>query len=363
MYILLSSYRKTKRMKRLYLFLFLFISFSCTFVYKQKHNKITIDLTNSTAKILYSQLTDSVYYLTLNTLDSCLISGIEKIYQDGDTLILKDTGRGGVFVFSQQGKFIKQINYIGNGPEEFVEANSMAVDKENNLIYVYDISSRKINKYTYQGKFVESTEMNDFIRDFAIMSEDTKLMILPFYAKKSKYGVWLADAHNKFIKHLISDVPQNHNFEYASTSYNHPHSDEIYYYDRNNDNFFLITKDSAQLIYEINLKQRVPEELRLSDSPQPSSLEGYAMMNDFYVSPQHLILIYYVFGKKEQPYQWVFIDRKNPQKPVIGNGLKNNMDDKICLDGHLFYINDSTLCREIETPENDCNIILQFLRL
>lgn len=352
----------TKKMKYSYLIFILYLCFSCV-SHQDKENVINIDLNHSMPYISYSQLTDSISYLTLNTIDSCLISGVEKICTDGDTIILKDNKRGGVFVFTQQGKFVKQINYVGNGPEEFVEVNSLAVDKEKNLICIYDISGQKINKYTYQGQFVESVPMKHFIRDFAVLGENAQCMILPFYAQKSECGVWLADARNEVIKHLLPDVPKEHKFEYMSTYYNQTAPDEIYYYDRNNDYLYLITKDSAQVVYKMNLKQRLPDKLRLTDVPDAKLLKGYAMMNDFYISQKYVIIIYYVFGDKEYPFRWVIIDRKNKQQPLITHNLKNDIDNNICFSNHLFHINDSICCRIVQTSDNDCNTILQYIHL
>lgn len=358
----LRSIKIVETMKLPCFIIFLCVCFSCI-SHQKEEPVITIDLSSSQAVLPYSKLAKSVDYVTLSTGDSCLMAGVEKMYQDGDTLILKDKRRGGVFVFTRKGEFVKQINYVGSGPEEFVGVNSLAVDKEKNLICIYDISGQKINKYTYQGQFVESVPMKHFIRDFAVLGENAQCMILPFYAQKSECGVWLADGRNEVIKHLLPDVPKEHKFEYMSTYYNQTAPDEIYYYDRNNDYLYLITKDSAQVVYKVNLKQRLPNDVRMSDAPEPSVLNGYAMMNDFCISSKYLIFIYHIFGDRENPYRWVFVDRKDIHNSVVANDLKGNTDEVEYAPGKLFYLDDSTWCRMVQTEEDNCNITLQFIHL
>lgn len=346
-------------MKHLYI-LFLFASLlSCS--HPQKKADIHIDLNQEPEEVCYSQLFSALDYLVLQTGDTCLMSGIKKVFLDQDTLIVQDSKREGVFVFTLDGTFVKQINSIGEGPAEYTHTSAVAVDTVSNRICIYDIMGFKINTYTYQGDFVESDKLEGVIRDFAVMPDGTRLMVMPSYYKEQKSGVWLSSPHNQYIRHLLDNVPKDWEFEFLSTFYNQTPSG-IYYYDRNDDRLSFITPDSATLLYQIDLKQRIPDETRKMAGPPPHELNQCAMLYDFCLSPTYLVLVYFKFGDRQQPFRWVFANRATG-KVTVSKQFVNDMDTMISNENNLFYINDSTWCRMVDPQENDCNLILQFMHL
>jgi hypothetical protein len=291
-----------------------------------------------------------------------LISGVKKIFMDEDTIIIQDTKRGGVFVFTQNGDFVKQINYIGGGPTEYHNANAVAVNMEANYISIYSVMSWKINKYTYQGNFIESNQTNDFMRDFAVMEDSFNIMINPCYGiEGEKNGVWVSNSTNQYQKHLLNDVPVDQQFEFVSTYYNQT-LEGIYYYDRNYDNIYFLSKDSAMLLYHIDLRQRIPDEIRRLAEVPPLKLDGYAMMSDFCASTENILFLYYTFGELDNHFKWVLINRRD-HALFIGDNFINDLDETSSFQNNIFYINDTTWCRVLSQVENDCNITLQFLLL
>lgn len=340
--------------------LLLLLSMSCS---KERESAVvSFDLADNSKELLYSEIVKSIDYLVLNTNDSCLLSGVEKLYIDNDTLIVKDTRKGGVVVFGVDGKFIKQINYIGEGPTEYRDANSIAVDTVSNHIYIYDMMNFKINKYTYKGVLVESNKTDDFMRDFEVIDNTHLLMMQPNDNKAyKKNGVWLTSFNNSFVKQLIEHEANNHNFEFMSTYANNT-SEGLYYYDRNNDGIFLISPDSALLVYAIDLKQRIPNDVRELHAPSLADLDQKAMMFDFCVSSKYFILSYFMFGDTDNPFRWVLLNRGNGKASVFLN-FNNDMDTMSSSESKLFHIDNSTWCRVLDPKENDCNIVLQILHL
>lgn len=347
-------------MKKIYVLLFFFLSISCS---KERESEVlSFDLTDNGKELLYTEIVKSIDYLVLNTNDTCLLSGVEKLYIDNDTLIVKDTKKGGVVTFGRNGEFIKQINYIGEGPTEYHNANSIAVDTVLNHIYIYDMMNFKINKYTYQGVLVESNKTDYFMRDFEVADNSHLFMMQPNENKAyKKNGVWLTSSQNRFVKQLIEHESNNQNFEFISTYANNT-SEGLYYYDRNNDGIYLITPDSALLVYAIDLKQRIPNEVRELPEPSLADLNRRAMMNDFCVSSKYLIFNYFIFGDTANPFRWVLLNRVNGKVSVSLN-FKNNMDTQSSSESKVFHINDSTWCRVLDPKENDCNVVLQILHL
>jgi hypothetical protein len=334
--------------------------FSC--VEKDTSGIIPIDLDHEVDTIYYSSFVKEIDYLTLNLQDSCLISGIKKIFVDGDTILVQDTSGAGVFVFTGSGDFIKQINYRGNGPQEFVRMTAFAVDPLLNQVCVYDLSSMKIVKYTYRGDFIKSYRTDSLLaRDFAVMPEEDNLFIFPFYSDRYNTGVWLADTSGVTKKIYRDDAPKEE-FEYADDYYNRA-AEGIYYYDRNWDDFSYITADTLVKLFQFDLKQKVPRSIRVKIDWSMEELIGYSMMSSFANARNYLLISYYIFG--DRPYyqwKWVFLD-KQKRGLVCSEHLKNDMDGIESESKQLFYLNDSTWCRLLDMEVDDCNLHLQILHL
>jgi hypothetical protein len=337
------------------------LCFSC--VETDTNRVIPVDLDNEVDTVYYSSFVKELDYLTLDMRDSCLISDISKIFVDGDTILVQDARGAGVFVFTGSGDFVKQINYRGNGPEEFVRMSSFAVDPLLNQVCVYDMSSLKIVKYTYQGDFVKSYRTdNVYIRDFAVMPEEDNLFILPFYDSQQTSGVWLADTVGVTKKILRGDMPKDEVFEYTGNYYNRT-AEGIYYYDRNRDDFSYVTADTLVKLFQFDLKQKVPRSIRVKTDYGMEELIGYSMMSSFANARNYLLISYYIFG--DRPYyqwKWVFLD-KQKRGVVCSEHLKNDMDGIDSESKQLFYLNDSTWCRLLDMEVDDCNLHLQILHL
>ncbi len=348
--------------KLVYLFLVIFVC-SCTNNKESDNSVISIDLSNLSADVNYSQFVKSVDYIVLNPGDTCKISGIKKLYIDSDTIIIQDTKRDGICIFTSEGDFVKQINYIGNGPHDYLASDAITVDTIHNRILIYDIMGFKINSYNYQGVFLDSKKVEHFFRDFEINSDGSFIMVQPNANKVNpKNGAWKYSPQFRFEKQYLEHTPNELNFEFVSTYMNRT-PNTVYYYDRNDDNIYSIDRESACLLYHVDLKQYMPNDVRALKAPMMNDLNGYAMMYDFCFSSKYIAFTYFLFGDKSgYPYKWVFHNRENGET-VVCNQFVNDFDTMESSDNRLFYVNDSTWCRVVDSDQNDCNTILQIMHL
>lgn len=342
-----------------YIYILALILFSSCSTHNQEHSILKVDLDYANDTINYSTFVDSVSYIELNTNNTCLLSDINKIYLDNDTFLIWDSKKGGILSFNQKGKFIKQINYYGNGPEEFVAIKAFCIDPIKNYICVWDYPSERINKYTYSGIFVESEKNNNFVRDFAIFEDGSKLCILPFYSQSLPYGIWTSDSKNDIIKKYDIKIPKDHLVEFSGT-YCNQSRDDVYYYDRNWDQMYKLTKDTCELLYSFKIQQVVDEESRKKDPSTLTNLNEVAYMTNFSISNSHILQSY--FYGKEKSHKWVMYNKKN-NTITVSKKIYNDLDNIQTDYPHIHYLNDSTWCRIIETDANNCNILLQIIHL
>lgn len=323
-------------------------------------NYLKINLDNATDSIYYSEFAKSLDYIQLNMNDSCLISEIKSIYMDEDTFCLLDRGGAGIFIFTSTGKLVNQINYFGQAPHEFTDITAFTIDPHLNQICIWDVGSRSIKKYTYKGEFVKTYRTDVLIRELATFQNEINLFILPFYSKECPYSIWIEDLNNQVVKDFDYPKPKDDQFEFVNT-YCNKEANSSYYYDRNYDQLLYITSDTLQTVYSIELTQRLSNDLRIKD-PSSFKWENFAMMWNFSISPKYLLMNYYYY-EQEKPYKWVLLNR-NTNDIKIANNMINNMDSVQAETQSIFFLNERTWCRVIEsTNPNNCNIALQIINL
>lgn len=347
-------------MKQVLIFFILFsLVISCTKKDNISIPTITVDLDNTKETIQYSQFAKSLDYIELNTNDSCIISGIQNIFLDDDTLILLDNKKAGILIFTSEGKFINQINHYGNALEEFISIRTFTIDPVLNQIYILDGHSQKINIYSYKGEFIESKKTTLYVRDFAVLKDEIKLCILPYYEEHLPYGIWTTDKENNIIKKINFDIPKEDKFEFLSL-YTNLLDQAVYYYDRNWDNLSYVTKDTAIVEYQFNLKQRLKEDLRKKD-PETIPLQDFAMMWGFSNSSNFLLLTYYYYVE-ENPYRWVLYN-KETHELTTSTAVINDIDYVQSSSDQIFYLSDKVWCRILDDETNNCNVQLQIINL
>lgn len=328
--------------------------FSCS-KNKVDHSVVEIDLKKSIPTISYSSFVDSIEHVTLNT-NGLFLSGIKRMYMDNDFIFMSDEKRGGIVVFSKKTKsIIKNINYYGLGHGEFTNIVAFAIDKYNKKIIVY--SNPNILEYTYNGIFIRNKETNDFFRDFFVLNNSEYICMFPSYVSEQPSGVWLADSSFCRIKDLKNDVPKTEIFETTSMYYN-LQNDGAYYYDRVWDDFSFISRDTVDVLYKFDLKQRVPAKDRYKDTPD--KLKNYVAINQFANSSRYILLNYFTFNN--DPSYWVLYDKKE-DKSIISQLLYNDIDKTKTVSNCMFYVDNNTWCRILDFDEENPNIKMEILYL
>lgn len=344
-----------------YLLLFILLTTACSRPLSDTKG-IRIDLHQEQKSIPYSAFVRSIAYLPLNTNDSCLLSGIRRIYADLPYLFIEDEKKGGIFIFTTSGRFVKQINTYGEGPEEFSDITAFAIDLALRQLCIHDGYSGKLMKYTYEGEFIRSYKNDVLVRDFAVFPQEKNLFILPSYREGLPSGLWLQGAGDSTVtKILLNDVPKADQFEFVYTFYNLTRKG-IYYYDRNWDRLSFITPDSASRLYSFDVKQRVPEHLRMYADPGLQALSPYAMMANFSCSKKYIAFTFYGFDPSSVPFKWVLFNQATGEVNVSSH-LINDMDSVRSTQPYLYHLNDSLWCRLLDSEENDCTLTLQLLSI
>lgn len=99
----------------------------------------------------------SIEYIPLETTDSCLVSNITSLIADDDYIFLGNGKTSQVFQFNRQGKFIRQIGRVGEGPGEYAPYSvyNLSLNHSQKEIYL-NRTYQPALVYAYDGTFLRA---------------------------------------------------------------------------------------------------------------------------------------------------------------------------------------------------------------
>lgn len=118
-----------------------------------------------------SEIAQEVEYIPLQTADSVLVGGIERLIVWDDKFYIWDQLTEAVFCFNSKGKFIHKIQKRGEGPDEYPRITDFTMDMVNGNIYIYSDRSKSVYAYTEQGEFIEKIRSPFILTSFSVQGD------------------------------------------------------------------------------------------------------------------------------------------------------------------------------------------------
>lgn len=260
---------------------------------------ITLAVDLAKQEVSLKELFSRMEVIPLETHDSCLIINAEKILFHKNKLYVFDPLRAALYVFDEEGNFIKQISRKGEGPGEYQIITDVLIDssKENILflspygnILTYDTEGNFIDQKTLPAKpnYYSLTMVAE--RNTALWScvdeEENGLSIVNAETMKPVYETWHND--RMIDMGLMKPFYQYDSDSYFSTAYQNvvyrikPDSlESAYQWDFGKDN---ISRDKLTAYSKItNDSERNNQILKdLEEGILPYSMERNNQNNNYY---------------------------------------------------------------------------------
>ena len=135
---------------------FLFIMVACVGTKDQlEYDLITVDVNAKYPKkeLILQDFMD-VEYIALESSDEYITQGVIKAVGEKVIIVSNRSVDGNIFIFDRKnGKGLRKINRLGQGPEEYSQFTDIILDEDNNEMFVIAYSSRKILVYDLYGNF------------------------------------------------------------------------------------------------------------------------------------------------------------------------------------------------------------------
>ena len=99
-----------------------------------------------------SSVASEIIYIPLETNDNSLLRNINHIGYKGDSYVISDSEN--IYLFDQDGKYIKKIAQKGNGPADYANLylSDVIIDPMTNYFYLF--ASQKVLKFDENTDFI-----------------------------------------------------------------------------------------------------------------------------------------------------------------------------------------------------------------
>ena len=182
--------------------LVLAIVFCITACQKQPESLMTIPVdTDQESPVKLSEITKGeVKKIPLELTDQSTIGRIAQVlyHKDGRLIVLDSSSELKIMVFDSNGKFIRRISSKGAGPREFVNIKDIALDSNENILYIVT-REEKILCYNLDGVFLNEFRFNS---PRSIFPQDKYLNVFASWWEREKGNfisrIWMFRVDKKF---------------------------------------------------------------------------------------------------------------------------------------------------------------------
>ncbi|MGV8139561.1 MAG: 6-bladed beta-propeller [Mangrovibacterium sp.] len=282
-----------------------------------------MNLEDRTAKILYSQIIDSVYPIQLETTKECLLGEIDQILKDDTLLFLLDKHQKIIFIFSDSGRYIRKIDHIGKGEGEYVSSSSFCISPQLKQLYLFDQMQKKLLVYDYEGRYLYSVQSRDMdiVRNIGLSEDGNILCFTPDKcAPLCRDGLWEVDLNGTFIKEYRTVNP-DHKFSWIGDRYSNCEG-KIGFYDCFTNELFSLKNGELVREYGFDLKQRMPRKyLARRDGVKREGTDNYYM--NFHIA--EVANYYYLQYRSNRLGDVHVFFEKSTERFLISDSLVNDL--------------------------------------
>lgn len=194
------------------------------------------------------------------------IQSVDEVKFLGDDIIVRSQNT--LFFFNRQGRFQKRFSRQGNGYGNYRVIERFDVLPGSNELFILDGHNNKIFVYGADGSFHKQVNVDDYVTDFAVLSDGGFLFTNPIKYQDRNYrrGLWRTDADGNFVSQLVEYDPDFVHVSINNPYFSHISPDVIGFMGiEDNDLFYNITADSVKKTCRMTTDIVIPDDLKKSD--------------------------------------------------------------------------------------------------
>lgn len=162
-------------------------------------------LLSNQQELKLSDIAESIQYIQLETNQDVLCQVLQYLVRDNKIIVRNRNGT--VFLFDGEGKFVRQIGRIGQGPGEYLGVQYIDASPQGDFVYFYYTRGNIAYVYSSDGEMINDFEIKYSTWRFAALSPNRHIMISPygaFSADSVPFLFYLADGKGQVVKQFPS---------------------------------------------------------------------------------------------------------------------------------------------------------------
>jgi hypothetical protein len=217
---------------------------------------------------------------------------VSKVAGAGDKLLIEDQEM--LFLYSSEGKFIRQIGSKGNGPGEYLSITDYCVDNNSGKVFILS-PKYKLMVFNLEGEFEKSFIPDENVAFNRIVYRDNMLYLFDTFSFGSLIYNWIIiDTEGKRLKEKHNYIPEYESIMYIYMDPVFENKDKIYYWNNLNDTIFEIEGLESKTAFLIAEEEGRINTDDLKDFQSYSQCEKW-QPNSIHAISDYLIFYYNVF--------------------------------------------------------------------
>ncbi|OFY40046.1 MAG: hypothetical protein A2X18_00775 [Bacteroidetes bacterium GWF2_40_14] len=235
--------------KIVFILTLLLIVYSCK--NENSFSGYSIESLISTAKEITNEgVNAEIKHIQLETSEKSLIADImDLVITDDYIFILSSTPK--VLQFTREGKFIKQISMLGNGPGEHLKVSSIFVNERRRSIYMSELFGR-ILEFDFNGTYKGMRKVGDSMSKFICDADDNLLESIQVISGNEPVKIYVTNIEGDTLARFENHVKYEFTQSSIATSYADYKSmfqlgDQIVYHQLSTDTVFTYDHRTGKL--------------------------------------------------------------------------------------------------------------------
>ena len=259
----------------------------CIFAVGCKNERVKKDFTEydisegieTEGHVFLSTIADNIDYIPLETRPESLLGDISKILFSSSSILVKDEV-GQLILFDRNGKYLRKIGSKGHGPQEYLNATSMAFSGTGDELFLFDESARRIMVFDVKsGNCIRTSKLDFMPSEFGVLNDS----ILAFYCSAGSFpfsgrynhiflvnSKSLATVDNLYPREDLKEKSEYLKGMDLGFSMFFKQQNELYFWNSNSDTIFSLNQDK-QIIPRYQFKYQKGQGSALENNAQQAN--------------------------------------------------------------------------------------------
>lgn len=218
------------------------------------------------ADTLLRHYIDSITFLPLESSEETMLYGIDKFVAKNGLYYLADFRSGKIVTYDTEGNLKFVLANRGNGPKEYLEMKSFAVDETS--IYIIDNFRHKIMVYNgINGQYERMTDLPFVAWDMEVLPDGYFIFsYIPYKGgtpnlSQEKYKIFITDKELNIHRKLFEYKQEQFDF-IGRQCYFTSSEKGVMFTSVSSDNLYLFAGKDSVMQIEVDFKNEIPEQYR-----------------------------------------------------------------------------------------------------